>query len=135
MQQSGLHEARLERAVDAKIEEQREFVRWWDESVGVRESPGRLGVKSNADLRSISREAAESLTGIMQQQVRKQREFVRWWDESVGVRLHADSKVNADRRSPLSRADAESLGAHRYQSRPHEARLERGEESQPQDVQ
>jgi hypothetical protein len=41
--------------------------------------------------------------------VDEQEEFVRWWDERVGVRLHADSKVNADQLSPLSKSEAESL--------------------------
>ncbi len=55
----------LEAAVDQKIEEQTEFVRWWKEMVTVRRSEGTLtqiGVKVYD---------AESLTGISQQQVSK----------------------------------------------------------------
>jgi phage N-6-adenine-methyltransferase len=37
----------LEQAIDLKIEQQREFVRWWDENVSVRESPGRGGVQKS----------------------------------------------------------------------------------------
>jgi phage N-6-adenine-methyltransferase len=41
--------------------------------------------------------------------IEDQREFVAAWHEKVGVRLNANSKVNADLRSPLSRIDAEKL--------------------------
>ena len=55
-----------------KLEEQTEFVRWWKETVGVRQSPGNNQHSSNADLRStIPKDDAESLTGITQQQVSK----------------------------------------------------------------
>jgi len=63
----------LENAVDVKIAEQVEFVAWWDENVGVRESPGRAGVKSNAGLRSIPTNTAEVNSGIRQQQVSRWR--------------------------------------------------------------
>ncbi len=39
----------------------------------------------------------------------QQEEFVRWWRETVSVRLHASSKVSADRRSPLSEDQAKKL--------------------------
>lgn len=57
----------LERAVDQKIEEQREFVDWWREKV----TPHR-GARTdiNADL-GLSLKRAEELTGITQQQVSK----------------------------------------------------------------
>ena len=58
-----------------KLEEIREFVRWWDESVGVRQSSGDNQYRSsNHDLRSsLSKDDAESLTGITQQQVSRWR--------------------------------------------------------------
>lgn len=64
----------LETAIDRKMEDQTEFVRWWDETVGVRQSPGGSDRASNADRRSmLSRESAEKLTGITQQQVSRWR--------------------------------------------------------------
>jgi phage N-6-adenine-methyltransferase len=66
----------LEDAIDAKIEDQREFVRWWDENVGVRHGAGR-GNKNNADPRSFSAEDAEAETGISQQQVSKWRKWLK----------------------------------------------------------
>jgi phage N-6-adenine-methyltransferase len=63
----------LEAAVDEKLEQQAEFRDWWDASVGVRQSPGRSGNKSNADQRSISVAVAEEETQITQQQVSKWR--------------------------------------------------------------
>ena len=54
----------LEVAVDQKLEDQAEFVRWWGEMVSVRESPGRGGNKSRADQPQISQKEAEQLTGI-----------------------------------------------------------------------
>lgn len=62
----------LERAVDEKIEQQAEFVRWWSETVTVRHGAGR-GNKNSADPRSFSQSEAESLTGISHQQVSKWR--------------------------------------------------------------
>lgn len=53
--------------------DQRDFVAWWDEHVGVRQSTGCLGVKSSADRQTISMEAAESLTGIKNWQVSRCR--------------------------------------------------------------
>lgn len=61
----------LEIAVDKKMEDQTEFVRWWDETVGVRQHSHS---EVNAAQRSpISREAAENATQIKQQQVSKWR--------------------------------------------------------------
>jgi hypothetical protein len=155
-----------------RIEDQTEFVRWWDENV----TGNRHNVNSaseNADRGFLTCAAAETATqarairrcgqllkqipsqqggdrgnaatggrspiaetrahaatkaGLSEHQrktalrvasvpllaeaigrkIEDQTEFVRWWDENVGVRLHADSKVNADLRSPLSRAEAEA---------------------------
>ena len=64
----------LEEAVDQKIEEQAEFVEWWDKNVSVRQSAGNNQYSSNADLRlSISKDEAEALTKIPQQQVSRWR--------------------------------------------------------------
>lgn len=59
----------LERAVDEKIEEQAEFVRWWREAVTKRQSPGRNGVKSSTVLSTIKMPIAEEQTGISNEQV------------------------------------------------------------------
>ncbi len=58
----------LERAVEQKIAEQREFVEWWEGAVTVRHGAGR-GNKNNTELGSFSLKQAEELTGINQQQV------------------------------------------------------------------
>jgi phage N-6-adenine-methyltransferase len=60
----------LEQAVDAKIEQQQEFVRWWREKV----TAGHGGHRGNGqDPRSgiLTTEKAESLTGIEYRQVSK----------------------------------------------------------------
>lgn len=55
----------LERAVDTKIEEQIEFVRWWRDTVTPRQSPGRKGAKSISDQKLIlSADRAQELTEI-----------------------------------------------------------------------
>jgi hypothetical protein len=48
-------------------------VRWWEEKVTVRQSPGREGNKSITDLLSISVSDAESLTGLSAMQVSRWR--------------------------------------------------------------
>ena len=63
----------LETAVEKKMEDQTEFVRWWEEKVTPGQSPGRSGKKSNADQRLISKDEAETLTDITQQQTSKWR--------------------------------------------------------------
>ena len=55
----------LERAVEEKVAEQAEFVRWWTETVGANHGAGRG--KKNADLGSFSAEEAERQPGISQQ--------------------------------------------------------------------
>lgn len=56
-----------------KLEEQTEFVRWWKETV----TPGKGGDRKSDEAKSktqngvFDRSAAESLTGITQQQVSK----------------------------------------------------------------
>ena len=65
----------LEEAVRVKIDDQAAFVGWWEATVSVRESPGRLGVKSKRGTgRSISKDAAERDTGISHQTVSKWRQ-------------------------------------------------------------
>src|SRR5690606_8952114 len=63
--------------------------------------------------RLLAAPAAESrrLVALLavDQKVEQIVEFVRWWDEGVGVRQHANSEDNADRRSPLSKSDAEQI--------------------------
>ena len=49
------------------MEDQTEFVRWWDESV----RPGGRPAKTSADQRWLSQEDAEALTSISHQQVSK----------------------------------------------------------------
>ena len=66
-------------AIDQKLEEQAEFVRWWDERVGVGHGLNRHSI-DNADQRSLSKSDAEALTGITQQQVSKWRKALRDWD-------------------------------------------------------
>jgi phage N-6-adenine-methyltransferase len=67
----------LEWAVDQKIEDQREFVAWWQATVTPRQSPGRGGNKSSADLRTIPMRDAEALSGITNQQVARWRQRLR----------------------------------------------------------
>lgn len=50
-----------------------------------------------------------TLEAAVDQKVEQIREFCDWWKEAVTVRLNANSKVSADRRTPLSMADAESM--------------------------
>lgn len=63
----------LQQAVEQKVEEQAEFVAWWQQTVSPGQSPGRGG-KSRAD-RGVIIDAskAEELTGISHQQVSRWR--------------------------------------------------------------
>jgi hypothetical protein len=63
----------LKQAVEAKLEEQAEFVAWWKEAVTPGHRPGRGGKKLRADQRAIPLAEAEALTKIKQQQVSKWR--------------------------------------------------------------
>ncbi len=63
----------LERAVEQKVAEQREFVAWWEGTVTVRQSTGRKGDKSSSVLSTISMRDAEKLTGIRNEQVSRWR--------------------------------------------------------------
>ncbi len=59
----------LETAIEQKMEDQTEFVRWWAETV----RPGGRPTKTSADPRWLSQEDAESHTEIAHQQVSKWR--------------------------------------------------------------
>lgn len=63
----------LEAAVAEKIEQQKQFVGWWERNVSGRQSPGRGGNKSISDRKLISAGDAESETGISSLQVHKWR--------------------------------------------------------------
>jgi hypothetical protein len=56
---------------DAKIEDQEEFVRWWNENV--RRAGNSALHPINADRSFLTREDAEASTGIRQQQVSRWR--------------------------------------------------------------
>lgn len=59
-------------AIARKVDEQEEFVRWWDEAVSKRHGLNRHSVE-NADPRSLDKGTAEADTGISQQQVSRWR--------------------------------------------------------------
>lgn len=61
----------LEQAVDQKVEEQAEFVKWWDDNIGIHRGAGRG--KKSADRGTFSMDDAEKLTGISNQQVSRWR--------------------------------------------------------------
>jgi hypothetical protein len=63
----------LERAVDQKLEDQANFVAWWQETVTPRYRPGRGGNKLVSDRKLIPQEEAQALTGITKLQVHKWR--------------------------------------------------------------
>jgi hypothetical protein len=69
----------LEEAINEKIEQQQEFVVWWNEKVGVRHGAGR-GNKNNSERNSFSRADAEKLTGILQPQVSRWRKRLEYPD-------------------------------------------------------
>jgi hypothetical protein len=56
----------LEAAVEQKIEDQTEFVRWWKETVRSDGNPG-----TGAGPRRLARDDAEDITGITKQTVSK----------------------------------------------------------------
>jgi hypothetical protein len=62
----------LEQAIDLKIEQQREFVRWWDEAVHRKGGERWLDV-SDTEI-SISADRADELTGIDKVQVSRWRQ-------------------------------------------------------------
>jgi hypothetical protein len=63
----------LEQAIDTKIEQQREFVQWWDETVSIGHGLGR-GHKKVSDTETFLRaDQADELTGIDKAQVSRWR--------------------------------------------------------------
>lgn len=68
----------LEKAVDEKIADQIEFVRWWDETV---RKAGQPEKNSPGSARILSLDDAEGITGIMHQQVAKWRKRLAQPDE------------------------------------------------------
>jgi len=85
----------LERAVDAKIEDQAEFVRWWDDNV---RHPGRPA-ENNAGSGLITRHDAEQ-HGISQQQVARWRKQL-----ADDVRYRAQQILAAYRKAGLTPAE------------------------------
>lgn len=68
----------LEAAVDQKVEQIREFVRWWDEGVKSRGNPEKKGSDlKSADRRKLNMADAESMTGISNQQVSRWRKRIK----------------------------------------------------------
>ena len=57
---------------EARVEEA-EFVRWWGETVSIREKLGRRANDPSAGQRQVSQKDAEQLSGITHQQVSKWR--------------------------------------------------------------
>ena len=97
----------LEAAVDLKIAEQRDFVAWWDQTVGVRLRPGGSdGGALNADLRStVSKDDAEAQTGISQQTVSRWRKALK--DEASEAKYRARLLGAAYRAAMLTDAEEE----------------------------
>jgi phage N-6-adenine-methyltransferase len=92
-------------AVDAKIEDQREFVRWWDEAVRVGQSPGINQHKRSVSVSetNLSVEQAFELTEIGKVQVSR-------WRKSIGnVAKYREQLIVAARR----KADLSAAANHR----------------------
>jgi hypothetical protein len=83
------------------IADQKDFVAWWDEQVGVRHGAGR-GHKNNADLHSCSMEDAEQLTGVKQWQVSRWRTPV----TINGRRSDTGTPGTSQNRREICRSDA-----------------------------
>ena len=66
-------------AIDKKIEEQTEFVRWWKETVTVRHG----GDRSSPQIAGLAMKDAEELTGISQQQVSRWRKARAWMRSAI----------------------------------------------------
>jgi hypothetical protein len=61
----------VEEAIDAKIEDQIEFVVWWNEKVRAAHRPG-----TNSDHALVTREDAENQAGVTQPQVSRWRKHL-----------------------------------------------------------
>lgn len=70
----------LERAIEVKLEEQVEFVAWWEKVVSVRHGAGR-GNKKSSDPATFSMTDAEKLSGIKNEQVSKWRRRLKDFDK------------------------------------------------------
>lgn len=71
----------LQQAIALKLNEQEDFVNWWEGAVTVNHGAGR-GNKNNSDPCSFSKSDAESETGISQQQVSRWRKRLKDRDKS-----------------------------------------------------
>lgn len=89
-------------AIEAKIEQQREFVQWWDETVGGRHGLNRHTLE-NAERGSLPKAEAEVHTGIKQQQVS------RWRNALTDVERYSEQQV----RAAYKKAGLEPLDNHR----------------------
>lgn len=99
----------LEQAVDAKIDEQREFVRWWDRTFGGRHRPPGGAVVAGRGLQDGS---LDSESGISKQQVSRWRKALAKTD-----RYRAQLILAAYRKANLSPADnhrAEGTGENEW---------------------
>jgi phage N-6-adenine-methyltransferase len=67
----------LERAVDEKIEQQREFVGWWETIVTPNKGGDRKSENQSARSTTLICEDAENLTGISKEQVSKWRRWLK----------------------------------------------------------
>jgi len=76
----------LEIAVEKKMEDQAEFVRWWDENV----RPAGQG--NNAGRRYLSKDEADDQTGITQQQVSKWRRRLKEPEKYAEMLYGADTE-------------------------------------------
>lgn len=100
-------------AIEAKIEQQREFTQWWTIRVTIRHRPGRGGAAElNAERGLISKSDAEERTGITQQQVS------RWRNALSDADRYRDKQVNAARKKaglePLDNHRAEGTGENEW---------------------
>ena len=92
----------LEDAIEKKIEEQAEFVRWWEETISARHGAGR-GNKKSAYLGTFSMADAEELTGISNQQVSRWRARLKdpeRYEETIFGAAYAMAMAGKDRRHP-----------------------------------
>lgn len=91
-------------AIDEKIEQQREFVRWWEEHVKSRGNPEKKGDELiSAERRLLNAPQAEELTGIRHQTVSK-------WRKSLSKE---DAYRERLRIALFRKADLESAQNHR----------------------
>jgi phage N-6-adenine-methyltransferase len=90
----------LETALEEKVQEEDDFVRWWDGNVGV-----RLHNKVSADRGTLAMSDAEALTKISNQQVSRWRKKLKDKDKYI-----ADQMASAYRKAGLTESK-ESTGS------------------------